>query len=81
MNLEVSLMNRSGNKSITIVTGKKSCPVVDMYSWIQGTDHHPHKIGFRDGLPIVEKINDSVYLLLDSDKTHYSNTFHNKGWK
>jgi hypothetical protein len=51
--------------------------MINLYSWIQGLDNHPHKIGFQDGIPVVEKIGENVYILSDSDATHYHTKFHN----
>lgn len=51
---------------------------VDVYSWVTGQDKLPHKIGFFNGLPIVEKVNDEVLLLTESETEYYQSIINKK---
>ncbi len=50
---------------------------VDIYTWLRGEDEQFHKIGFSNGVPIVERIGDRVIELIDTEVNHYSNLQHN----
>jgi hypothetical protein len=62
---------------VTVVSRPETCTRVDRYAWITGSDRLPHKIGFWDGSAIVEKIDDTVVRLTDSEREYFNRVIHN----